>query len=247
MRPDKLRYGEAPPEPPYPSSRATRERVRRHQAARAYPRNWQMVPRGFELTARSPDRWQRVPDWLRRSSRSAFPRCPPAPEPDDPRSCIARTRQRCPTLIASGHVQIEDKKDVAWEQWRSNRSELPRMPNCLFDCRKMRPKPLRPKVQLGPALTMRQCVNEVPPLVSFKRQTTRVPECNIGPPDPTDRSFTVNMQCCIAKPINGAGQRAEDGRFEARYHPSGESTFHPPKRTTVPPLKGDVSVRASTV
>ena len=40
------------------------------------------------------------------------------------------------------------------------------------------------------------------------------------------------MQCCIAQPL-GEGRRSE-----ARYHPSGESAFHPPKRTTVPPLKG---------
>jgi hypothetical protein len=45
------------------------------------------------------------------------------------------------------------------------------MPNCLLDGRKVRPKPLRPQVKLGPALTMWQRVNEVPPLVSFELQT----------------------------------------------------------------------------
>src|SRR6516164_469776 len=48
------------------------------------------------------------------------------------------------------------------------------MANGLFDGRKMRPKPLRPQVQLGAALTVWQGVNEVPPLVSLKRQ---VPFC----------------------------------------------------------------------
>jgi hypothetical protein len=49
---------------------------------------------------------------------------------------------------------------------------LARMPNCLFDGRKMRPKPLRPEVELGPAFIMRQGVNEKPSLVAFKRQAT---------------------------------------------------------------------------
>jgi hypothetical protein len=46
------------------------------------------------------------------------------------------------------------------------------MPNRLFDRWEMRPKPLRTQVELGPAFTMRQCVNEVPSLVFFKRQAT---------------------------------------------------------------------------
>ena len=46
------------------------------------------------------------------------------------------------------------------------------MPNRLLDRRKVRPKPLGTEVELGPALTMRQRVNEVPPLVSFKRQVS---------------------------------------------------------------------------
>ena len=46
------------------------------------------------------------------------------------------------------------------------------MANCLFDRRKVGPKSLRPQVQLGPALVVRQRVNEVPPLVFYKRQTS---------------------------------------------------------------------------
>jgi hypothetical protein len=74
------------------------------------------------------------------------------------------------------------------------------MPNCLLDRRKVRPKPLRTQVELGPALTMRQCVNEIPSLVSFKRQATpragmqhrtRTPLTTIG--------IKVNTPCCIAK------------------------------------------------
>jgi hypothetical protein len=45
------------------------------------------------------------------------------------------------------------------------------MANCLLDRRKVGPKALRPEVQLSPAFAMRKRVNEMPPLVSFERQT----------------------------------------------------------------------------
>ena len=64
------------------------------------------------------------------------------------------------------------------------------MPNCLLNCGKMRSKPLRPEVQLGPALTPRVRVNQEPPFVPFKRQLTRErvqrpPRCRIRNVPPT--------------------------------------------------------------
>src|SRR6516165_2616712 len=74
------------------------------------------------------------------------------------------------------------------------------MANCLLDGRKVGPKPLRPKVQLGPALTMWQCMNEIPPLVSFERQTPLRAGMQHRTPTPlTVTGFNVNMRCCIAK------------------------------------------------
>jgi hypothetical protein len=64
------------------------------------------------------------------------------------------------------------------------------MPNCLLNCGKMRSKPLRPEVQLGPALTPRVRVNQEPPFVPFKRQLSservqRPPPCRIRNVRPT--------------------------------------------------------------
>ncbi len=75
------------------------------------------------------------------------------------------------------------------------------MANGLFDGRKMRPKPLRTEMELGPALTMRQGVNEVPSLIAFKRQATLRTGMQHRTPTPTDPplSVKVNTLCCIAK------------------------------------------------
>ena len=74
------------------------------------------------------------------------------------------------------------------------------MPNCLFDGRKVRPKPLRPQVKSGPALTMWQAVNEVPSLVAFKRQTTLRSRMRHRTRTPlTTLGVKVNTLCCIAK------------------------------------------------
>src|SRR5215471_2489707 len=74
------------------------------------------------------------------------------------------------------------------------------MPNRLFDRRKMGPKALRPQVELGPALTIRQGVNEVPSLVSFKRQLTFRTGMQHRTRTPlTTTGVKVNTLCCIAK------------------------------------------------
>ena len=74
------------------------------------------------------------------------------------------------------------------------------MPNRLLDRRKVRPKSLRTQVELGPALTMRQRVNEVPSLVSFKRQATLRTGMQHRTRTPlTTTGLKVNTPCCIAK------------------------------------------------
>jgi hypothetical protein len=42
----------------------------------------------------------------------------------------------------------------------------------LLNCREMRPEPLRPEVQFGPALGPGLRVNKEPPLVPLERQRT---------------------------------------------------------------------------
>jgi hypothetical protein len=85
------------------------------------------------------------------------------------------------------------------------------MANCLFDRRKVGPKPLRPKVQLGPVLTMRQRMNEVPPLISFERQTPSSAGMQHRTPTPLTRptQVKVNLTCCIAKADHYGGEMAE--------------------------------------
>ena len=73
------------------------------------------------------------------------------------------------------------------------------MPNCLFNGRKMRPKALRPEVELGPAFIMWQRVNEVPSLVAFRRQTTLPTGMQHRDPNPLTSRVKVNTLCCIAK------------------------------------------------
>ena len=88
------------------------------------------------------------------------------------------------------------------------------MPNRPFNCRKMRPKPLRPQVKLGPALTMWQCVNEVPSLVALKRQTTlRSRMQHRTPTHSPPLGVNVNMSCCIAK----ADRRRRNGTKSLHY------------------------------
>src|SRR6516165_262415 len=113
------------------------------------------------------------------------------------------------------------------------------MANCLFDCWKMRPKPLTPKVELGSALTMWQRVNEVPPLVSFKRQTplSAGMQHRTHPHCPQS-GLRLTCDVALQKPINKAGQRADDGRSQARYHPSGESIFSPARTDHSPRSRG---------
>src|SRR5262249_23780028 len=57
MRPGKSQFDEAPPGSPSPSSRATRERVRRHRAARVCPRSLQKARTRFGLTDQGSDRY----------------------------------------------------------------------------------------------------------------------------------------------------------------------------------------------
>src|SRR5262245_24805527 len=74
------------------------------------------------------------------------------------------------------------------------------MPNRLLDRRKVRPKSLRTQVELGPAFTMRQRVNEIPPLVSFKRQATLRTGMQHRTRTPlTTTGLKVNTPCCVAK------------------------------------------------
>ena len=74
------------------------------------------------------------------------------------------------------------------------------MPNCLLDRWKVRPKSLRPEVELSPSLTMWQRMDEVPPLVSIKRQATLRTEMRHRTRTPlTTTGLKVNTPCCIAK------------------------------------------------
>ena len=73
------------------------------------------------------------------------------------------------------------------------------MPNGLFDGRKVRPKTLRPEVELGAALVMWQRVNEVPSLVAFRRQTALPTGMQHRDPNPLTSRVKVNTLCCIAK------------------------------------------------
>ena len=107
------------------------------------------------------------------------------------------------------------------------------MPNRLFDCRKMRPKALRTQVELGPALTMRQCVNEVPSLAAFKRQATLRTGMQHRTRTPlTTIDVKVNTRCCIAKadgmrtrPWKTIGPATIMSAFQARAAPRDQITF----------------------
>ena len=84
------------------------------------------------------------------------------------RATRARVDATVEPLSARGDWLATDGEYVYFR----HRPELPRMANCSLDCRQMRPEPLCPEVQFGPAFIVWQRVNEKPPLVSLKRQTT---------------------------------------------------------------------------